>query len=653
MTTADKVNLSCRPVTLGMDELNLLQTPCILHWDLNHFVVLKKVSKNKVQIHDPARGARTLTFEETGKHFTGVALELHLTKQFEKKTEKTSLRLSDFWQRASGLKRGLLQILGLSICLQLLSLTSPFYMQLVIDEAVVSSDIELLLLLAMGFALLSAIGILITLLRSWISLYLGNLFSFQLAANLFRHLIYLPADYFSDRHMGDIISRFGSLAPIKEMVTSGAIAVVLDGLMALATLTMIFIYSPTLSVIVILGLVIYALIRLIAYQPLRQLSEEGIVAGSKEQSHFMESIRAVQSIKLFGKETDRISQWQNKYADAMNLGIRLGKLNIGFSTIQTALSSAENILIVYLGASLVIEGSFSIGMLYAFMSFKGQFTGAVTNLINQGIALRMLGLHLERLADIALTPTETGVSSDDGTGKFSYTSSVIKGELALRKINYRYSETDPLLFEEASFHINAGESVAIVGSSGAGKTTLLKIMLGLMSPVEGEVLIDGKDLSQLSLNSYRSQVAAVMQDDQLFSGSLADNISMFNPDTDQEQVEFAARLAHIHEEIMAMPMAYNTLIGDMGSSLSGGQKQRVVLARALFHQPKILFMDEATSHLDINLEKQINHAISKLPMTRVIIAHRPQTIAMAERIFVLHNRKLIERSKKQLFKGAE
>ena len=366
----------------------------------------------------------------------------------------------------------------------------------------------------------------------------------------------------------------------------------------------------------------------------------------------MESIRAIQSIKLFGKETERVSQWQNKYADALNLGIRLGKLNIGFNTIHSVLTSAENILIVYLGASLVIQGHFSIGMLFAFMSFKGQFTGAVTNLINQGIALRMLGLHLERLADIALTPVEKGVITEEGNPSSSISGFEIKGDLELRQIKYRYSETEPYLFKNASFHARPGESIAIIGPSGSGKTTLLKIMLGLNSPEQGEILVDGNDLSRLSLNDYRSQIAVVMQDDQLFSGSLADNISMFSPEFNLEKIELVARLAHVHEDIMAMPMTYNTLIGDMGSSLSGGQKQRVVLARALFHEPKILFMDEATSHLDLNLEKQINSSISKLPITRIIVAHRPQTIAMADRIFVVQNKRLVERSKKRLFKGA-
>ena len=655
---AEKLQLSSRPVTLELEELSQLQTPCVLHWDMNHFVVLKKATKNDIHIHDPARGLRIVTIEEAGNHFSGVAVELMQTSQFEEKKEKAKVRLSDFWNRAKGLKRGLLQILGLSICLQLLSLTSPFYMQLVVDEAIVSNDMDLLKLLAMGFGLLAFINIMITVLRSWISLYLGNLLSFQMVVNLFRHLLYLPAEYFSSRHMGDIVSRFGSMEPIKNMVTSGAIAVILDGLMAIITLIMIFIYSPMLAWIVLLSLVLYAIVRIIAYRPLRQLSEEGIVADAKENSHFMESIRAIQSIKLFGKESNRMTQWQNKYADAMNLDIRLGKLNIGFNTIHSVLGAVENILIVYLGAMLVIEREFSVGMLYAFMSYKGQFVGAMSNLINQAIALKMLGLHMERLADIALTPVEEGLNvTITDTDKPQPGNHIqINGNIEIIQLSYRYAETEPWLFKDINLSISQGQSIAIIGESGCGKTTLLKLLIGLL-PYDkndsGSIIVDGAELNRIDLQHYRSQIATVMQEDQLLSGSLMDNICMFQADYNEALIEEAATLASIHHDIVNMPMGYNTLVGDMGNSLSGGQKQRLFLARALYHKPKILFMDEATSHLDTALEWQINTAVSQLPMTRIIVAHRPQTIEMADRVVILQNGKLTEVTKGELFNRGE
>ncbi len=642
MDMAQRLGLACRPLSLELQELSMLQTPCVLHWDLNHFVVLKRVRGRRVTIHDPAHGPFTLALEEAGKHFSGVAMELTPTPAFRVADETSPLRLGDFWRRASGLKPALLQILALSICLQLLALASPFYLQLVVDEAIVGQDLELLSVLAVGFGLLSAISIATSLLRSWISLYLGNLFSFQLAINLFTHLIHLPADYFSRRHVGDIVSRFGSLAPIREMVTTGAIAVVLDGLMAVTTLVMIFIYSPLLSWIVLSGLLLYALIRLVAYHPLRQLTQEGIVAGAQEQSHFMESLRAIQSIKQFGHEQGRTARWQNRYADTINLGIRLGRLKITFSTIHAVLGSAENILVIYIGALSVIDGTFTVGMLYAYIAYKNHFTGAVANLINQAISLKMLGLHLERLSDIALTPVERGNIDSRGLDAPPLPQITISGELELRQISYRYSDNEPWLIRNTSLHVLPGECIAIIGASGCGKSTLLRIMLGLLNPGEGEVLIDGRDLSRIDLMFYRQQIACVLQDDQLLSGSLTDNISMFSQEVSATRVEQAATLAHIHQDIEAMPMAYNTLVGDMGSSLSGGQKQRILLARALYHQPRILFLDEATSSLELNLEKQISHAINALTMTRIIVAHRPQTVSMADRIFRFHRGRLIE-----------
>ena len=632
-------HLSSRPLALGLEELGRLQLPCILHWEMNHFVVLSKVGKKKITIHDPARGKRELSLEEAGNCFTGVALELTPTKEFQKQDIRERLKLSDFWQRVQGLKRSLLKILALSICLQIMSLASPFYMQLVVDDAIVSNDLDLLATLALGFGLLGLIGIAITVLRSWLSLYLGSLFGFQVTLNLFRHLLHLPADYFSQRHMGDILSRFGSADPIRSMVTSGAIAVVLDGIMASTTLVLIFIYSPLLSWIAIAGLVLYSLLRIIAFRPFRRLTEEGLVAGAKESSHFMESIRAVQAVKLFGKETTRLAKWQNLFADSMNLGIRIGKMNIGFGTINSILSSIEGILVVYLGARLVINGEFSIGMLYAFMSYRGQFTGAVNNLINQVIALKMLGLHLERLADLALTPTERTfqpvVNLAEKQREQANQKPSIAGRVEVTELAYRYSNSEPWILKNLNLSVERGECVAIAGPSGCGKTTLLKLLLGLYEPIEGEMTVDATPLRQMSLNHYRQNIAAVMQEDHLFSGSIAENIAMFSEDINLDQVQHCAQLACIHQDINAMPMAYNTLVGDMGSSLSGGQNQRVLLARALYHQPKILFLDEATSSLDVKMEQAVNQCISSLQITRIIIAHRPQTIAMADRVIQL------------------
>ncbi len=634
---ADQLELSCRPLRLEVEELDQLTLPCILHWNMNHFVVLKKVTHKSIVLIDPAVGERVIDKRQVGKNFTGVALELLPTKKFEKKDDVKRLRFSDLWERLVGLKRSLTQVFILSLFLQTFTIVAPFYMQLVIDDVIVSHDQNLLLVLALGFGLLMLINVAVTALRSLVIMLMSSQMNIQIASNLFRHLIRLPLDWFEKRHIGDVISRFGSLDAIKQLLTTGLVETVVDGIMVIGTLIMMFIYSSQLAWVVIFALTVYGLFRMALYRPLRQLNEENIIANAKEDSNFIETIRAVQTIKLFNNETQRQSVWQNLYADAMNTGIRLTKLNIGYSSINGLLFGIENIIVIYLAATNVISGTMSVGMLYAFMAYKGQFTGKATSVIEKLIQFKMLSLHLTRLGDIALTPIE----SEDS---MSTTSPVI-GQLQLDMIDFQYSSGESLILERASIVIKAGESVAIVGSSGCGKSTLMKVMLGLLKPDKGQVRIDGIDISKLGNNNYRNQIAAVMQDDQLLSGSIADNICFFDPEFDLKKIEACAKLAAIHDDIMAMPMAYNSLIGDMGNTLSGGQKQRVILARALYKKPKILFLDEATSHLDCALEHHVNESIKYLKMTRIIIAHRQETINSADRVLSLEKGNLSEVTK--------
>ncbi|WP_046004723.1 peptidase domain-containing ABC transporter [Pseudoalteromonas rubra] len=628
MQIADKLNMSSRALRLDLEHLPQLKTPCILHWDMNHFVVLKKVTKHSVEIHDPGLGHRKYTMDEFSKHFTGVALELSPTEEFKSEDTRVNLKLSDFWSKVTGLKSTLGKVFVLSLLLQAFAIASPYYMQLVVDEVILSFDQNLLAILAVGFGLLMLIEMVTGAVRSVLLLHFGNLMSIQLGANLFHHLIRLPLQYFEKRHIGDVVSRFGSLQQVKDLLTKGVIEALIDGVMAIATLIMIFLYSPKLSMVVLTAITIYAVIRIAMYRPLRRMSEEVIVNQAKEQSNFMETVRGIQTIKLFGREVQRQSVWHNKYADSLNAGIRVGHLNIGYESINKVIFGFENVLVVYFAALLVMEGDLTVGMLFAFMAYKRQFVEKMASLIEKLIEFKMLSLHFNRLADISLTDKESDMQGKASTKELS-------GELELQDVTYRYNSKDAPVFKNLNVKIGAGESIAIVGPSGCGKTTLAKIMLGLFEPESGKILVDGVDIRQVGLSKYRSQIAAVMQDDQLLSGSIADNIAFFDPDLDMKKVEWAAQVAAIDKDIMSMTMGYNTLVGDMGAALSGGQIQRLLLARALYRKPKILFMDEATSNLDTKLEFSVNEAVKNLDITRIIIAHRPETIASADRVIEL------------------
>jgi ATP-binding cassette subfamily B protein RaxB len=351
-----------------------------------------------------------------------------------------------------------------------------------------------------------------------------------------------------------------------------------------------------------------------------------IESRARETSVLIEAIRAVQSIKIFGCESQRDAIWANRKVATVNAECSVGRLQASFKAANDVLFGLENILVIYLGALAVFDARMTVGMLFAFVAYKTQFADKAGRLLDKAIELRMLRLHLQRLADIALTEQEPGLDQPLGYGR------PLAGEIEVRGLSFRYSDDEPFVFENVNFWIAAGEHVAISGPSGCGKTTLLKIMLGLIKPTAGEVLVDGLPLSAIGPQAFRSQIGVVMQDDQLLSGSIADNICCFDEASDLRHMQDCAKLAGIHDEIMRMPMAYNSLIGDMGSVLSGGQKQRILLARALYRRPRLLFIDEGTSHLDVRLEERVNTSIKGLGLTRVSVAHRPQTLASAGRI---------------------
>ena len=635
----DSLGIASRALKCPIEEVYKLATPCILHWDLNHFVVLIKVSGKgqsaKFSINDPAMGKRTLNVEKFSQHFTGICLELTTTCKFEVKQEQAQMKFTQLWNSMSGLKTGLFKLIGLSLVLQLFSLMTPYYMQWVVDEVLISFDKPLLTVLALGFALIATISVVTNAVRSWLILRISSLLNMQMGVNLLRHLLRLPMNYFESRHIGDTVSRFGSLAQIRERITTGFVETLVDGVMSITVLIMMALYSLKLTAVVLCAIVLYTIVRLALYRPLHQATEEMIESSAKEQSNFLENIRGIQTIKLFGNESQRQGLWQNRYAEVINSEIRLGRLNISFDSFNKLLFGLENVLVIYFAALMVMANSLSVGMVLAFIAYKGQLTSRFTNLIEQVIQFKMMRLHLDRIADIALTKQEANREGDT-----TFTDEP-KGQLTLENICFSYSDDQAPILNNVNVSLDAGESIAITGPSGAGKTTLMKIMLGLLQPSSGKVLLDGKDINHVGLKNYRKKIAAVMQDDTLLAGSIADNISFFDPQPNYFKIEQCAHMAAIHDDINKMTMGYNSLVGDMGSNLSGGQIQRLLLARAFYQSPCVLFMDEATSHLDKDNETKISEQVQHLPITRIVIAHRQETINMAEKVYVLNNGTLI------------
>ncbi|MEJ6007738.1 peptidase domain-containing ABC transporter [Paucibacter sp. AS339] len=640
---AAALGFSSRPLRLDLDELGELQTPCILHWDLNHFVVLKKRVRGgrSALILDPAVGERRLSMSEISRHFTGVALELSPNAEFKSQAPAARVSLRALTGRLMGLKRSLLQIFAVAVVLEMFAIVAPLFNQMVVDDVLASGDRDLLAVLVIGFGLLLVVQTSIGLARSWMVMVLGQTLSLQWMSNVFAHLVLLPVDFFEKRHLGDITSRFGAVNAIQKTLTTAAIEAVLDGLMAVAALVMMLIYAPTLCAVTVTAVAAYGLLRWVAYRPFRDAAAERLVVAAKENTHFLETLRAIAPLKLFGREEERRARWQNLIVDVQNRDVRTAKMSIGFTTANTFIFGIENLLVLWLGAKLIMTGqqagavTMTVGMLFAYLSYKGQFTGRVSALINYAVELKMLGLHAERLADIALEPPE---KDDAPANDLRH----LVPSIELKDVSFRYGEGEPWILRNANFRVDAGESVAVTGPSGAGKTTLLKIALGLLKPSEGEVLFGGMPVRQLGLQNFRRQVGTVMQEDALLTGSLSDNIAFFDVQADQARIQACAELAQLHADICRMPMGYQTLVGDLGSGLSGGQKQRLLLARALYKMPRILALDEATSHLDLQNERAVTAALSNLPLTRLIIAHRPETIAGAQRVVIVRDGQVME-----------
>ncbi len=632
---AGHLQLNARALRAEMEHLPELALPCVLHWDLNHFVVLKEVRRGVAVIHDPARGVRRLPLAEVSRHFTGVVLELTPQADFKPHTERRDVSLRQLLGRVTGLKRSLLQIFVLALGLEAFTLLAPFYLQWVVDNVLVSADRDLMVTLAIGFGLLVLVQVGTGAIRSWAVLHLSSTLNLQWLANVFSHLMRLPVAWFEKRHTGDVMSRFGAVQKIQQTLTTSFIEAVLDGLLVVVTLAMMLVYSGTLTAIALGSVLAYALLRWAFFRPLRDATEESIIFEAKRASHFLESLRGVQSIKLFNRQEDRQARFMNLVVDAMNATIATRKLDLLFSVLHKLVFGLERIAMVWVGALLVMDRSFSVGMLFAFIAYKEQFAQRVSALIDKVVEVKMLKLQGERLADIVLTPPEP--LADLGTREPQQAVN-----LELRTVSFAYSDSEPEVIRGLSLTIEPGESVAIVGPSGCGKTTLLKLMLGVHAPQSGEIRVGGVPLRQLGLRGWRDMIGTVMQDDQLFAGSIADNISFFDSQADAQWVQQCARIAAVYDEVQAMPMGFHTLIGDMGTSISGGQRQRLLLARALYKRPKILFLDEATSALDVDREREVNLAIRGLELTRIIVAHRPETIASASRVIVLHDGKVAQ-----------
>ncbi|WP_339890476.1 peptidase domain-containing ABC transporter [uncultured Alteromonas sp.] len=630
MFISDHLEFNSRAVQLNLDELPELTLPAVLYWNFDHFVVLKEVKKGRFYINDPAIGERSFTIEQISKHFTGVALEIFPKNNFAPKKPKPAIRFNDLITGFNTFWKSISIIMGLSFVMQVFLLTIPFFAQISIDNILISEDTDFLIVLGIGFVFVSLFKSLAWLIRGYQVVELSAKLNLHVLSSVFRHLMGLPHEYFAKRHMGDVQSRFKSFEVISQTLTTDWVESIVDGIFLVFTLLIMALYSPLLASISMVSILVYYLSRRFTLQPYISKTNEAIICKAREDTLFLESLRGIVPLKNFGQESKRLSVWANAFVKSLNSNIGVQKTQIGYASLFQLTSGLEYILIVWLGITMVLDSTLTVGMLVALFAYQQRVSEHSKKLVDNWFEMKYLIVHFQRMSDILKSKQESHLE-----GKLNYP--LAFEHFKVERITYNYSSLEEPTLSDVSFEVKRGEIVCLVGPSGCGKSTLLKVMVGLIQPQRGQVSVDDVCINDIGLKNYRQQISAMMQEDSLFSGSLRDNITMFDPSPDTKHLHACCKVASIYNEIMNMPMAFSTLVGDMGNTLSGGQKQRILLARALYQSPKILFLDEATSHLDPIRERKVNRALKKLGITTIMIAHRKETIELADRVIDLNS----------------
>jgi ABC-type bacteriocin/lantibiotic exporter with double-glycine peptidase domain len=634
LNAANLYGLRGRGVKLEIEELELIAPGTILHWEFNHFVVFEQLRRNAVDIVDPALGRRRVPMELFRKQFTGVALVLEPGDGFAPE-ERQRNHLWPAVRQVLG-KTGLLpRILVTSLMVQLAALAVPLLTVQLVDAVVPRADEHLLAVLATGVGAMVLFDFIATLVRGHLLLHLRTLVDARMTLGFIDHLTNLPYSYFQLRSAGDLMMRLNSNSTVREILTSSVLSGVLDGLMVILYLGIMLAISPLMGAIVVACGMANVAVYLFSRRRQRDLAAKSLQTEAKSQSYQVELLTSMETLKAMGSEHRAVSHWSGLFVDVLNASLERGRLAATVEAATSALRLGSPLLILGIGALLVLDGKLSLGAMLAFDALAVGFLNPLSKLVDTALQLEMMGRYLERLNDVLDTPAE----QDRVTARRAHR---LGGHVALDRVSFRYGPLAPFVVQEVSLEVHPGQFVAVVGRSGAGKTTLAHLLIGLYRPTTGKILFDGVDLSELDLRSVRQQIGIVTQSHHLFGATIRDNIALADPSLPMSAVMEAAKLADIHDEIVAMPLGYHTLLVDRGASISGGQRQRLALARALVRKPAMLLLDEATSALDAVSEAKIHRALTELRCTRIVIAHRLSTVRRASLIVVMDQGRVIE-----------
>ena len=631
---ANGIGLSTRALRCSPAELRHLKLPCVLHWRFDHFVVLTRVKRRDCMIHDPARGAVCVSWQEIDRAFTGIALELSQKDRADRRSSPRRLRLFDVVSLDTGMLRRTAAAIFTALFCELLVLAMPFYLQVVIDRVVLGGDHPLLVVIFSGFFLLMLVQILALTLRQLLFRYLGQTLFFDMSTRLVDRLVNLPLAYFRQRSLGDVQARLQSLRAVQQFMTQSAPALVLDALFLVLVSFMLCLYDAQLALLALAVTAIYSLWRALVFGPMLRRSRELVNRDAEAQSNLLTTLRSMQTIRLAGLEATRISEWCDRLAARINAEIGFDRLRITDSAIQQLLFQGLHLVAVLLVAGHAIEGTMSIGALSAVITYLGMFAVRVGAIINHVVEYRLLQVPLSRMADIVFATDGDQERSEVPPADFS-------GAIELRGVGYRHCPGDPLIFDRCDLRVGRNEFIAVRGPSGAGKSSLLHLIAGIERPVTGCVFFDGRSAVGPVLMAARQRMGTVFEGDALLPGSIADNIALFDGRPDFRRIRRVANLAMIDADIESMPMGYLTQIGDMGAALSKGQVQRLLLARALYRRPVVLLLDEFTSGLDPDTERQVVNVLRRVEATRVVATHSDIVLRAADRVVEVRDGRLL------------
>ena len=628
--TAERLDLKSRALRVELESLGEVRLPAVLHWEFNHFVVLRKLARDHVVIHDPAAGERRIPMSEFSKSFTGIVLELWPSSNFRPERTRTTIGLGGVLRGVTGLVGPLTQTLVLSLFIQIVAIGLPFLTQLAIDNVVPTGDLDLLMVLAIGFGVVYVAGPVLEWLRKRLVIYLGVQFSSQMTTNVVGYLLRLPLAFFEKRSIGDLLARLDASERLRELLTEGFVTATVDVLLATVTLAMMYYYSVTLGVIVTIATAAVIALRLAFIPELRRLVNETLQRKGLEQSELIESLRGISSVKLFQKEAEREAIWNNRFSGYLNTTAALQAQQANYIVLKNVVVNVSIVILIYMGVKFVVDGdnAFTLGAFVAFAAYREMFFQRLNSFLDMLIQFSLSRTHLERLGEILSEDREDEPTDFHRAGGDALS-------IELNHVSYRFADHAELVLRDVDQRIEQGDRIVLFGPSGSGKTTLLKLLAGVYEPSEGHVRLNGLDVASAGLKVLRGRAATVMQGDYLFKGSVLDNITFFDrlPDTDLAMQ--CARLACIDDVIERMPMSYETLVGEMGTSLSQGQQQRVLLARALYQKKPLLLLDEGTAHLDEETETRVLRNLRKLGVTVLMTAHKHALADFGTRIWAV------------------